>query len=66
MIVHQAQKGIIMSAIDEMLKRINFHNLERIRVSCEADGDQELAELIRAKLASSTSSASEDVGTTRS
>ena len=66
MIVHQAQKGIIMSAIDEMLKRINFHNLERIRVSCEADGDQELAELIRAKLASGTSSASEDVGTTRS
>lgn len=55
-----------MSAIDEMLERINVHNLERIRVSCEADGDQDLAELIRAKLASSTSSASEDLGTARS
>jgi hypothetical protein len=66
MIVHQARKGIIMSAIDEMLERINVHNLERIRVSCEADGDQELAELIRAKLASGTSSASDDIGTARS
>jgi hypothetical protein len=38
------------SAIDEMLDRINPRNLERIRVSCEADGDHELLKLIEARL----------------
>jgi hypothetical protein len=49
-----------MSAIDEMLERINTHNLERIRSSCQADGDQELADLIDAKLSELSSPAREE------
>lgn len=48
-----------MSTIDEMLDRINAYNLERIRASCEADGDQELAALIVAKLAEDASAGCE-------
>ena len=55
-----------MSTIDDMLERINDHNLRRIRDSCEAEGDQELADLIGNKLASGTSSASEEVRSSRS
>jgi hypothetical protein len=55
-----------MSAIDEMLERINSHNLERIRASCEADGDHELADLIRRKLSSESSGPSEAERTIRS
>lgn len=55
-----------MSPIDEMLERINANNLRRIQESCETDGDHELADLIRAKLASGTSSEFEDARTLRS
>lgn len=36
--------------IDVMLDRISPHNLERIRASCEAEGDWELVEIITARL----------------
>jgi hypothetical protein len=55
-----------MSPIDEMLERINVHNPNRIRDSCEADGDQELADLIQAKLASRSPSELESVLIARS
>jgi hypothetical protein len=38
------------AAMDAMLDRIGTRNLERIRASCEADGDRELAQIIAARL----------------
>jgi hypothetical protein len=38
------------AAIDDMLDRIGPRNLERIRASCEADGDRELARISAARL----------------
>jgi hypothetical protein len=42
---------VVDDQIDDILDRINSHNLERIRASCEADGDRELVDIISAKLA---------------
>ena len=52
--------------IDTILGRISAHNLERIRASCEADGDRELVDIISAKLANDSQTASADSDTARS
>lgn len=39
-----------MTVIDQMLDRINLHNLQRLHRSCETDGDMELAALIKSRL----------------
>jgi hypothetical protein len=52
--------------IDTILRRISAHNLERIRASCEADGDRELVDIISAKLANDGHTASAESDAARS
>lgn len=46
------ESGIVDDQIDDILCRINAHNLECLRASCEAEGERELVDIISAKLAS--------------